>query len=138
MTATSYRYLLDTNIVSEIVRNPHGAVTRRIARVGEERVCTSIIVACELRYGAAKKASLRLGEQLEAVLAALPIVALERDADRHYGEIRADLERRGKPIGPNDLLIAAQARSLGLVLVTDNVREFGRVRDLDVKNWLPQ
>lgn len=138
MTATSYRYLLDTNIVSEIVRNPHGAVTRRIARVGEERVCTSIIVACELRYGAAKKASLRLGEQLEAVLAALPIVALERDSDRHYGEIRADLERRGKPIGPNDLLIAAQARSLGLVLVTDNVREFGRVRDLDVKNWLPQ
>src|SRR5207249_5162534 len=105
---------------------------------GEERVCTSIIVACELRYGAAKKASLRLGEQLEAVLAALPIVALERDSDRHYGEIRADLERRGKPIGPNDLLIAAHARCLWLALVTDNVRGVGRVGGLDVNNWRAQ
>jgi tRNA(fMet)-specific endonuclease VapC len=120
VTAEGYRYLLDTNIVSEVVRNPHGPITRRIARVGETRVCTSIVVACELRYGAAKRGSARLSAQLEQVLAVLPILALETGVDRHYGDIRADLERKGAPIGPNDLLIAAQARALGLVLITDN------------------
>lgn len=136
MAVTEYRYLLDTNIVSALVRDPHGPVTRRIARVGEARVCTSIIVACELRYGAAKKGSARLTDQLERVLSVLPILPLETDADREYGAIRVELERRGAPIGPNDLLIAAQARALGLTLVTDNTREFARVADLDLKNWL--
>jgi tRNA(fMet)-specific endonuclease VapC len=136
VTAERYRYLLDTNIVSEVVRNPQGPITRRIARVGETRVCTSIVVACERRYGAAKRGSTRLSAQLEQVLAVLPILALEAGIDRHYGDIRADLERKGAPIGPNDLLIASQARALGLILVTDNVREFGRVERLEVKNWL--
>jgi tRNA(fMet)-specific endonuclease VapC len=134
--STTHRYLLDTNIVSELVRDPHGPVTRRIARVGEGSVCTSIIVACELRYGAAKKGSARLTRQLELVLDVLPILSLEPAVDRCYGELRADLERRGTPIGPNDLLIASQALALGLVVVTDNVREFRRVKDLVVKNWL--
>jgi tRNA(fMet)-specific endonuclease VapC len=133
---TTYRYLLDTNIVSELMRDPQGPITRRIARVGEGSVCTSIIVACELRYGVAKKGSARLTQQLEAVLDVLPILSLEPTVDRRYGELRADLERRGTPIGPNDLLIAAQALALGLVLVTDNVQEFRRVRGLEVKNWL--
>jgi tRNA(fMet)-specific endonuclease VapC len=136
VTAARYRYLLDTNIVSQLVRDPHGPITRRIARVGETRVCTSIVVACELRYGAAKKGSVRLSAQLEQVLAVLPILALEAGVDRHYGDIRADLERRGTPVGPNDLLIAAQARALGLILITDNVGEFGRIERLEVKNWL--
>lgn len=136
MADAAYRYLLDTNIVSALVRDPHGAVTRRLARVGEASVCTSIIVACELRYGAAKKASARLTQQLELVLEVLPVLSLEPAADRCYGELRADLERRGTPIGPNDLLIAAQALALGLVLVTDNVREFRRVKGIEVKNWL--
>ena len=136
MTAERYRYLLDTNIVSDVVRDPQGSITRRIARVGETRVCTSIVVACELRYGATKKGSARLSAQLEQVLAVLPILALEPGVDRHYGDIRADLERRGTPIGPNDLLIAAQARALGLILITDNIREFGRIDRLVVKNWL--
>ncbi len=133
---TTYRYLLDTNIVSELMRDPHGAVTRRIARVGEGSVCTSIIVACELRYGAAKKGSARLTQQLETLLEVLPILSLEPPVDRRYGELRADLERRGTLIGPNDLLIAVQALALGLVLVTDNVQEFRRVKGLEVKNWL--
>lgn len=136
MAETPYRYLLDTNVVSELVRNPHGPVTRRIARVGERKVCTSIIVACELRYGAIKRASVRLADQLAQVLAVLPVLPLEPGADLHYGTIRAALERGGNLIGPNDLLIAAQARVLGLTLVTDNTREFTRVPDLDVKNWL--
>lgn len=136
MADATYRYLLDTNVVSALVRDPHGPVTRRIARVGEGSVCTSLIVACELRYGAAKKGSARLTQQLELVLEVLPILALEPPVDRRYGELRAELERRGTPIGPNDLLIAAQALALGLVVVTDNVGEFSRVRGLEVKNWL--
>lgn len=132
----AYRYLLDTNIVSALVRDPLGPVMRRIARVGEDKVCTSIIVACELRFGAAKKASLRLTEQLEQVLSALPVLALEADADRCYGALRAELERGGTPIGANDMLIAAHALALGLSLVTDNVNEFRRVKGLAVRNWL--
>lgn len=131
-----HRYLLDTNILSDLVRNPQGKIARKITKVGEATVCTSIIVACELRYGAAKKGSLRLTEQLEAILAPLEILPLEPDADRHYGHIRATLERSGQIIGPNDLLIAAQALDGGLTLVTDNVGEFKRVPGLKVQNWL--
>jgi tRNA(fMet)-specific endonuclease VapC len=135
VTATPYRYLLDTNVVSALVRDPHGPIARRIKRVGELKVCTSIIVACELRYGVAKKGSPRLTAQVEAILSVLPILPLEADVDRYYGDLRADLERRGEPIGPNDLLIASQARALKLTLVTDNVREFTRVSGLVVQSW---
>lgn len=134
--ARTYRYLLDTNIVSDLVRNPQGKVARRIARIGETRVCTSIIVACELRYGAEKRGSARLSAQLEEILSVLPILPLDREADRHYGSIRADLERKGTPIGPHDLLIASHARSSGLTLVTNNRDEFLRVSKLKLANWL--
>lgn len=135
MQSAAQRYLLDTNIVSDLVRDPHGAVARRIARAGEDSVCTSIVVACELRYGAAKKGSARLSEQLETILQALMVLPLEPGVDRHYGEIRAHLERTGLPIGANDLLIAAHARAAGLRLVTRNVGEFSRVPGLKVTSW---
>ena len=106
------RYLLDTNIVSDLVRNPQGNVARHIRKVGEAQVCTSIIVAAELRYGAAKRNSARLSAQLEAVLGALEILPFESPADAAYGLLRAKLERAGTPIGGNDLLIAAQALAL--------------------------
>jgi tRNA(fMet)-specific endonuclease VapC len=128
--------MLDTNIVSALVRDPHGRVTEHIARAGESRVCTNIIVASELRYGALKKRSARLTHQLDAVLAVLPVLPLEVEVDRHYGEVRLHVERRGTTIGANDLLIAAHARALELILVTDNVREFARVPKLTVRNWL--
>lgn len=130
------RYLLDTNIVSDLVRNPQGFVAKQIRKLGEERICTSIIVAAELRYGAAKKGAPRLTAQLEAVLAALDILPFEVPADAAYGRIRKELERMGKPIGGNDLLIAAHALALGCTLVTDNEREFARVRGLSKENWL--
>ena len=130
------RYLLDTNIVSDLVRNPHGRITQRIRKVGEAHVCTSIIVAAELRYGSAKKGSPRLTTQLDAVLSALEVLPFDAPADVAYGVLRAHLEQGGKPIGANDLLIAAQALSLGHVLVTDNVREFARVDGLSCENWL--
>jgi len=130
------RYLLDTNIVSNLVRQPRGSVADRISAVGEDEVCTSIIVASELRYGAAKNNSPRLTAQLDAVLGAMEVLALEAPADAVYGVIRADLGRIGRPIGANDLLIAAHAVALDLTLVTDNEREFSRIEKLRIENWL--
>jgi tRNA(fMet)-specific endonuclease VapC len=130
------RHLLDTNIVSDLVRNPQGRIAQRIAEIGEDAVCTSIIVAAELRYRAAKKGSERLTVQLERVLAGLEILPLEEPADLAYGEARARLEAAVTPIGGNDLLIAAQALALGHTVVTDNEREYGRVPGLEVVNWL--
>ncbi|MGD0432816.1 MAG: type II toxin-antitoxin system VapC family toxin [Acetobacteraceae bacterium] len=129
-------YLLDTNIVSDLIRAPQGRAAARIREVGEALVRTSIVVSAELRFGARKKGSLRLAGRLEAVLAVLKVVPFEVPADAIYGQIRARLEQAGTPIGGNDLLIAAQAIALGDTLVTDNEREFGRVEGLSVENWL--
>lgn len=130
------RYLLDTSIVSDLLRNPAGKVAQCIRKVGESRVCTSIIVAAELRYGVAKKGSPKLPAQLEAILGALEVVPLETPADKAYGLIRTRLEKSGRPIGANDLLIASQALALGYTLVSDNESEFSRVEDLEHENWL--
>ncbi|MBV9624238.1 MAG: type II toxin-antitoxin system VapC family toxin [Acidobacteria bacterium] len=130
------RYLLDTNIISDLVRNPQGRVAHRIRKIGESQICTSIIVAAELRYGAAKKGSRRLSDQLESILEALEVLPFEAPADEVYGLLRKRLEQAGTPIGANDLLIAAQALALGYTIVTDNEREFARVHGLAHKNWL--
>ncbi len=129
-------YLLDTNILSHLLRDPQGPVAARIAEVGEENVLTSIIVACELRYGAAKRASRRLTRQVEAVLGAIAILPFETRADRHYAAIRTALEKKGTPIGAHDMLIAAHARAIQAICVTDKVAEFRRIPALKVENWL--
>ena len=129
-------YLLDTNIVSELVRNPAGRVARHIRDVGESEICTSIIVAAELRFGAEKRNSQRLSAQLEAVLGALEVLPFEAPADAAYGRLRARLEASGQTIGGNDLLIAAHAISLGHTVVTANEREFGRIAEASCENWL--
>ena len=130
------RYLLDTNIVSDLVRNPQGRIADRIREVGEAQICTSIIVAAELHYGAAKKGSARLTRQVEAVIGALEVLPFETPADAAYGLIRARLERSGRPIGGNDLLIAAQAVSLGCTVVTDDTADFAQIDGLPCENWL--
>ena len=130
------KFLLDTNIVSDLIRNPQGKCTARIAAVGESNVCTSIIAASELRYGALKKKSLRLTRQLEAVLSVLEVAPFEPPADALYAKVRTKLETAGAPIGGNDLLIASHALALGLTLVTGNEREFARVDGLKIENWL--
>lgn len=130
------RYLLDTNIISHLIKEPSGIVAKKIASVGEARVCTSLVVECELRFGAAKKGSPKLTAQLEAILSVLDILPLEEPVDQHYAVIRLHLSVTGQPIGQNDLLIAAHARSLGLVVVTNNTREFLRVPGLQVEDWL--
>ncbi|CUS43642.1 VapC toxin protein [hydrothermal vent metagenome] len=128
--------MLDTNIVSELARNPHGIVASRIAEVGPDAICVSIITAAELRYGCAKKGSPKLLAQIEAILGSVQVLALDVPADTEYGGIRAELESAGKPIGPNDLFIAAHAYALEATLVTANVGEFSRIRALTVENWL--
>ncbi len=129
-------YLLDTNIISELVHRPHGVIAERILRVGQDHVFTSVIVACELRYGIAKKNSAKLTGLVEAALDALTIKPFDGAVDAEYAAIRVALERKGTPIGGNDLLIAAHARALGAVCVTDNEAEFRRVPGLTVENWL--
>lgn len=129
-------YLLDTIIISDVIRNPFGLAARRIERVADQDICTSIIVAAELRYGCAKKGSSRLLARVESLLETIPVLPLETPADAEYGSIRAELEAAGQPIGLNDLLIGAHAYTLGLTLVTDNTREFSRIRGLKVENWL--
>jgi tRNA(fMet)-specific endonuclease VapC len=130
------RYLLDTNAVSDLVRQPQGKVARHIRKVGEAQICTSIIVAAELRYGAARKRSPRLSAQLEAVLGALEVLPFETPADAAYGLLRTRLEQAGTPIGANDMLIAAQTIALGYTIITDNEKEFARVEGLPRENWL--
>jgi len=129
-------YLLDTNIISDLVRNPQGSTARCVHEVGDTQVCTSIIVAAELRFGAAKEGSPRLAAQLQAILDALDILPFESPADTIYADLRSRLEQAGKPIGGNDLLIASQTLALGYTLVTDNEREFARVDELLRENWL--
>lgn len=136
MNGFDYSYLLDTNIVSDMVRDPGGHAAAALAGVDDRRVCTSIIVACEIRFGVSRRGSERLRVQVEAVLSTLPLFAFEQPAEWYYGDVRARLARIGRPIGYNDLFIAAHALALDLTLVTDNVGEFSRVPGLRLENWL--
>jgi tRNA(fMet)-specific endonuclease VapC len=130
------RFMLDTNIMSDMVRHPHGRVAKRIAEVGETLVCTSIIVAAELRCGATRKGTPRLAEQLESVLRAIVVLPLEVPVDAVYGALRARMEEIRQPIGANDLFVAAHALALRCTLVTDKEREFARIKALPMENWL--
>ncbi len=130
------RYLLDTNVLSHLLKHPAGSVAAKVAGLDGSEICTTIIVACELRYGARKKGSPNLAGKVDRLLQSLDVVPLETGIDDHYAEIRVALERPGTPIGPNDLLIAAHARALNLTLVTGNTDEFSRVPGLRVENWL--
>lgn len=129
-------YLLDTNIISDLVRNPSGLCAQRIELIDPGDLCTSIIVAAELRYGCAKKGSVKLLNRVESVLALIPVLPLDIPADGEYGGIRAELEAAGQTIGMNDLLIAAHAYTIKATLVTNNTREFMRIRGLRLENWL--
>jgi tRNA(fMet)-specific endonuclease VapC len=133
-----FRYLLDTNIVSNLIRQPAGPVAQRIAEQGEESVCISVVVAAELRYGAEKSGSLALRTRNELLLSALPVLPLEPPVDAVYGRLRHHLTMTGHPIGPNDLLIAAHALTMEMTLVTANTREFERVPGLSIENWLAE
>jgi tRNA(fMet)-specific endonuclease VapC len=128
--------MLDTNIISDLIWNPQGRAAKRIVRVGEDNICTSVIVAAELRYGCAKSGSKRLLKAVEDLLGEINVLPFDVPADAEYGGIRSKLETAGKPIGGNDLLIAAHAYTTGAMIVTANTDEFKRIRGLPVENWL--
>ena len=129
------RYMLDTNIVSAIVRDPRGKVFERLLDVGEENAFISIITHGEIWYGVKKNGSEELMQKVSAVTRRLYVAPLQLPADQRYAEIRLAL-RQGKNIGPNDLWIAAHALALDAVLVTNNENEFSRVPGLKVENWM--
>ncbi len=135
MKKTKY-YLFDTNILSELIKNPSGILAQKIVKLDNTSFCTSIIVACELRYGALKKNSKHLISRVELLLSNIIVQPLSDDVDRYYAKLRVVLEKKGQIISANDMLIAAHALTLDAILITANEREFLRVPDLSVENWL--
>jgi tRNA(fMet)-specific endonuclease VapC len=137
-------FLLDTNIISHMMKNPTGSVAQRVRQITEQLapgsektpLCTSTIVQCELHYGLAKNPTPRLQAAYAITMQYIPVLALEPSVAQQYSPLRVALETQGTPIGLNDTLIAAHALTLGCVLVTDNEVEFRRVPGLKVENWL--
>jgi tRNA(fMet)-specific endonuclease VapC len=130
------RYMLDTDTCSYIMKRSRDAVLQRLQKVPVADVCISVITKSELLFGV--ELSPRQAQDavaVEAFLRHVEVLDFPDDAATHYAQIRADLKKRGLMIGANDLFIAAHARSLGLVLVTNNTGEFGRVPDLTLENW---
>ena len=129
-------WMLDTNTLSDLIRNPREALVQRLSSMEPDAVATSIVVACELRFGARRKGSDALTSRVEQLLGALTVLPFDEPADQHYADIRAALERAGTPIGNHDLFLAAHARSRGMTLVTHNTRDFERVSGLSVEDWM--
>jgi tRNA(fMet)-specific endonuclease VapC len=129
-------WMLDTNTLSDLIRNPRGTLVQRLSAIAPDALCTSIVVACELRFGARRKGSQVLTQRVEQLLDTLTVLPLDEPADEHHADIRAELERAGTPIGSHDLFIAAHARSRDMTLITHNMREFTRVPGLRVEDWL--
>ena len=130
------RYMLDTNVISALEKAPTGPLLTKLSNAGIDQIATSVIVAGELEYGSAKVRATRLRDNLKTLLGEIGVLPIDASVAQSYGRVRADLERRGKPIGQNDMWIAAHAIALDLTLVTDNVDEFARVDGLRVENWL--
>jgi tRNA(fMet)-specific endonuclease VapC len=130
------RYLLDTNICIYIRRQNPPKLLARFQKLAPGEAAISVVAFGELHYGAEKSPTPeRAAKELQALMSALPVLPMPLDAGKRYGEIRADLERRGEIIGGNDLWIAAHAKAANLILVTNNEREFRRIANLEVENW---
>jgi len=130
------KYLLDTNICIYIIKQKDSALLRRLQSFKEGEIGISAITIAELEYGVARSAqSQRNRLALASFLIPFEVVDFDQEAAMDYGLIRAWLDKEGKPIGSMDMLLAAQARSKGIVLVTNNEREFGKVPGLQLENW---
>lgn len=131
-------YLLDTNIISDVAHNPAGSVGRKLSEIDPAEIVSSVVVAAEVWYGIENNPSFRSRGRTEAFMKNVNVLAMAPEVARTYGKLRAELKRTGNELGPNDLLIAAHAMSLGATLVTDDDRAFSRVRGLKIENWLRQ
>ncbi len=128
-------YLLDTNIVSALMKFPRGAVAQHLQRIGAEKVCTSIIAVAEIRYGIGKSGSKRLATQFAQIEPVLRVEPFSQPAEGNYARIRNETESIGLTVSQNDLLIAAHAEALDAILVSDD-RIFLRIPGLRTENWL--
>lgn len=132
-------YLLDTNIISDLMRHPSGNAAQHVAHKARHNkahgMATSVIVQCELLFGMRRLTSPRWQQQYRSVMNSLEVLPLEQEASQAYADLRAGLEAAGTPIGANDMLIAAHALSLGATLVSGDA-EFSRVPGLQLENWL--
>ncbi|MGO9896881.1 MAG: type II toxin-antitoxin system VapC family toxin [Bryobacteraceae bacterium] len=129
------RYLLDTNIASYIIKGNNPAVDRRVVKVPVEQLAISAVTEGELRFGAARLPhATRLHALVEDFFLRVAVLAWDSDAARHYGQLRATLERQGQPMGNLDMMIGAHALALGLVLVTSD-RAFARIKKLKLEDW---
>ena len=135
------RYLLDTNAISHMMRDPLGPVAQRACAIeaqnGSSAMCTCVIVQCELLFGLARRSSPKWTVQYQRVMESLEVMPLEATVSTHYARLRTHLEQQGTPIGANDTLIAAHALALGATLVSTDA-DFLRVPGLTVENWLTQ
>lgn len=129
------RYLLDTNVVGFHIRESSSALRRRLRRIDASSVALSVVTEMEIRYGLARNPGLRIASLVEAFLAGMTILPLDSEVASTYAQVRAHLESKGTPIGPLDLMIGAHAVSIGATLVTNNVKEFRRIRGLRVVDW---
>jgi tRNA(fMet)-specific endonuclease VapC len=133
------RWLLDTNILSRVIKYPHELLGQRLRNLFDQQpgaLVTSLVVECELMFGATRVQSTVLPKKITDLLQFIPVLSLAQNVVPHYAAIRTHLQRQGTPIGPNDTLIAAHALALDCTLVTDNEVEFRRVPGLRVENWL--
>lgn len=130
------KYLLDNNVCIDYLTGRHPTVVSRVKESSPEDLCLSSLVVAELRYGADKSARRRHNHQLlDTLVSEIPIKDFDTHAATACGKLRANLEKKGVTVGANDMLIGAHALSLGLVLVSDNLREFRRVKGLQVESW---
>jgi tRNA(fMet)-specific endonuclease VapC len=130
------RYMLDTDTCSSIMKRSNDALLKRLRKTPVAEVCISVIIKSELLYGVEVSPRRQQdGAALDAFLQYVEVLDFPGQAAADYAEIRSHLKTRGAMIGANDLFIAAHARSLGLTLVTNNTREFGRVPKLAIENW---
>ncbi len=131
------RYMLDTNICSYILKNHPAAVKQKFEEVGDGNICISTIVLAELYYGAARHPKgVVIRREIDDFVSRLVVIPWDENAADHYGAIRSSLEKAGTLVGAMDMLIAAHARSCGATLVTNNLREFDRIKGLTSLSWV--
>lgn len=129
------KYMLDTNIVIYTIKNRPQQV-RNAFKQHENQMCISAVTLGELIYGAERSSQPERNlTDIEGLTARLEVTPFEEHAAEHFGQLRAELYRIGQPIGPYDMMIAGHARALGLILVTNNLKEFERVPGLRIENW---
>jgi tRNA(fMet)-specific endonuclease VapC len=131
-------YLLDTNIISDLAHNPAGAVARKLSEIDPDTIVSSVVVAAEVWFGVENNPSYRSRARTESFMETVRVLGVGPEVARVYGRVRAEMKKAGRLLGPNDMLIAAHALSLGATLVTGDYDAFSQVPGLKVENWLSE